>query len=179
MTTALVIGRFQPFHKGHIHAIEYVRKNADKIIIGVGSALESHTINNPFTAAERIEMIIIAINEMKWPLSDFLIIPIPDAPYHKEWVSIVESIIPNFDVVYSNDPLTRILFKEGGYAVKGIPLLNRESYSGEEFRKRVVNEGHWRELVTDDVAEYLVKNGLIDRLIELNKTDKPIKSSEG
>jgi|Deesub1362B_J571_1020462.scaffolds.fasta_scaffold00004_67 nicotinamide-nucleotide adenylyltransferase len=175
MTTGLVIGRFQPFHKGHIHAIEYVRKNVDKIIIGVGSALDSHTLNNPFTAAERIEMILIAIKEMGWTLSDFLIIPIPDAPYHKEWVSIVESIVPHFDVVYSNDPLTKILFMEEGYTVKDIPLLEREHYSGEEFRKRVIEGENWREIVTEKVAKYLEEHGLIKRLIELTKTDKPFQ----
>lgn len=175
MTVSFMIGRFQPFHKGHVSAVKYIYKQSDKVIIGIGSALESHTINNPFTAGERLEMILIAIKEEKMPIEHFLIIPIPDAPYHKEWISIVETLTPRFDIVFSNDPLTQILFLEAGYKVKGIPLVKRFIYSGEEFRRRVINGENWKEIVSDGVAKYLLDNNLINRLRKLVETDKPFK----
>lgn len=173
MVTSLYIGRFQPFHKGHLHAIKYIIAKSDRVIIGIGSALESHTIRNPFTAGERIEMILIAIEESQLPVDNFLLIPIPDAPYHKNWVSIVETLTPKFDLVYSNEPLTRLLFEEAGYEVRSIPLLKRSIYSGEEFRRRVINNEDWSEIVTDAIANYLLNRGLIDRIRLLTTTDKP------
>ena len=173
MVTSLYVGRFQPFHKGHLHAVKYIANRSDRVIIGIGSALESHTLRNPFTAGERIEMILLAIKEASLPLTKFLIIPIPDAPYHRNWVPIVETLTPSFDVVYSNEPLTRLLFKEAGYEVREIPLLKREVYSGEEFRRRVINNENWREIVSEHIANFLVTRGLIDRVRALVSTDKP------
>jgi nicotinamide-nucleotide adenylyltransferase len=156
-----------------MHAVKYVYERSSEVVIGVGSALESHTPRNPFTAAERIEMILLGLEEMGLPREKFLIIPIPDAPYHRQWVPIVEVLVPRFDVVYSNEPLTRTLFIEAGYRVESIPMLRREVYSGEEFRRRVLEGGDWREIVCDSVARYLVDRGLIDRIVRMAKTDKP------
>ena len=50
----LLIGRFQPFHLGHLNAVEYALKNVDILWIVVGSADKSHEYRNPFTAGERI-----------------------------------------------------------------------------------------------------------------------------
>jgi len=43
MTTALIIGRFQPFHLGHLLLIKEAAKEADIIVIGIGSSQESRT----------------------------------------------------------------------------------------------------------------------------------------
>ena len=57
MTRALFVGRFQPFHYGHLHAIEKILEECDELVLVVGSAQMSHEHDNPFTAGERIEMI--------------------------------------------------------------------------------------------------------------------------
>ena len=62
---ALFIGRFQPFHKGHLEAVKMILKENDEIIIAVGSAQYSHKLENPFTAGERITMIRKALEEEK------------------------------------------------------------------------------------------------------------------
>ncbi|MEM0194770.1 MAG: adenylyltransferase/cytidyltransferase family protein, partial [Thermoplasmatales archaeon] len=53
----LLIGRFQPFHNGHLWLVDKIVKEYGSIIIGIGSAQESHTLVNPFTAGERQYMI--------------------------------------------------------------------------------------------------------------------------
>ncbi len=171
----LMIGRFQPFHKGHLYAVKYILDRHQSLVIGVGSAFESHTLKNPFTFAERLEMIIQALDSEKISREQYLIIPIPDADYHMLWVSIVKMLVPRFSIVYSNDPLTRRLFKEEGYKVEGIPLYSREIYSGEEFRRRVISGENWKELLPSSVAEYIETNKLHERIIELASTDKPYK----
>ncbi|MCK5309571.1 MAG: adenylyltransferase/cytidyltransferase family protein, partial [Thermoplasmata archaeon] len=49
----LIIGRFQPFHKGHFEVLKEIAGQVDKLIIGIGSADESYTFEDPFTAGER------------------------------------------------------------------------------------------------------------------------------
>jgi len=171
----LMIGRFQPFHKGHLYAVRYILERHNFLYIGVGSAFESHTLRNPFTFAERLKMIILAMEEAGIEPSRYIVIPIPDADYHMLWISIVKMLIPDFDVVYSNDPLTRRLFIEAGYKVYDIPLHNRKVYSGEEFRKRVLMGRSWRDLLPLSVAKYIDEKSLTNRIRELARTDKPHK----
>ena len=54
---ALILGRFQPFHLGHLELIRAVNNRYEKIIIAVGSAQEKGTAENPFDKDERKNMI--------------------------------------------------------------------------------------------------------------------------
>ena len=53
---ALFPGRFQPLHKGHIHAIESAMKRFDKVIIMVGS-VNKRDVNNPYSFLKRKKII--------------------------------------------------------------------------------------------------------------------------
>ncbi|MHA2255858.1 MAG: adenylyltransferase/cytidyltransferase family protein [Candidatus Heimdallarchaeaceae archaeon] len=57
---ALYLGRFNPPHKGHIHAIEYIlnQPDIDEIIILIGSGEKAYSLKNPFTGGERLEMVL-------------------------------------------------------------------------------------------------------------------------
>lgn len=39
----LLIGRFQPFHLGHEYLIERIDEAVDEVVVGIGSAGESHS----------------------------------------------------------------------------------------------------------------------------------------
>ena len=54
---AMIVGRFQTFHKGHQHLIETALKICDRVIIMVGSAQECGTERNPLNVETRIKMI--------------------------------------------------------------------------------------------------------------------------
>ena len=54
----LFVGRFNPFHKGHLKAVQDILEQEDEIIIAIGSTQQSHTVSDPFTAGERVLMII-------------------------------------------------------------------------------------------------------------------------
>ena len=111
------MGRFQPFHLGHLGAVKAVLKEVDELIIVIGSAQYSHNLNNPFTAGERLVMIRNAMQEAKLSLSKLWIVPVPDVHLHMLWVSEVEGYTPKFDICFSNEPLTKRLFSEAGYQV--------------------------------------------------------------
>lgn len=53
-TCALFIGRFQPFHRGHMSALQDILQTGyDHVVLIVGSANISRTDNNPWTYTER------------------------------------------------------------------------------------------------------------------------------
>ncbi len=54
---ALFIGRFQPFHKGHLFSLNKCFEIAEKVIVGVGSSQESGTENNPWDYQTRKMMV--------------------------------------------------------------------------------------------------------------------------
>lgn len=53
----LFVGRFQPFHLGHLMAIKDVLEEVDELVIVIGSAQCSHDVDDPFTAGERLVMV--------------------------------------------------------------------------------------------------------------------------
>jgi nicotinamide-nucleotide adenylyltransferase len=171
LVRALFVGRFQPFHYGHLYAIQKILGEAEELIVVVGSAQMSHEQDNPFTAGERIEMIRAALNEAKVDREKYMLIPIADAPSHRTWVSYVESQTPRFDVVYSNQPLTRRLLVEAGYDVRGIKLHKRSTYEATEIRHRILKGEDWRELVPPTVYKIVSEIDGETRIKDIGKSD--------
>ena len=168
----LFVGRFQPFHNGHIQVIKDVLEENGEIIIVIGSAQYSHRLDNPFTAGERATMIRYALDEVKIPISKVWIIPVADMHVHMLWVAKVVGYTPKFSVVYSNEPLTRRLFMEAGYKVKSIPFHKRSIYSSTEIRQRMLTNKDWKTLVPKSVATYIQEINGVERLSDLAKTDE-------
>jgi len=161
----LLLGRFQPFHKGHLEVVKEIAKDCDDLIIGIGSAQYSHTIDNPFTAGERHLMISRALKDEGF--SDYFLVPIVDINRYAIWVSHVVSMVPPFSKVYTNNPLTRRLFEESGYEVSSSPIFNRSLYSGTEIRRRIATGGDWKHLVPSAVAEVIEEIDGANRLRDL------------
>lgn len=159
---SLIIGRFQPFHKGHLEVVRKVAGESDHLTIGIGSAQYSHTPENPFTAGERYLMIAESLRAAG--ISNFYIVPIEDLNRYPVWVSQVVSMTPPFSRVYSNNPLTKRLFFESGYDVRASPLFNRSEYSGTEVRRRMAMDEDWRSLVPGSVADLITEIDGIGRL---------------
>ena len=168
----LFVGRFQPFHLGHLVAIKDVLREVDELVIVIGSAQYSHNIGNPFTAGERLTMIRKALEEAEIECSRVWIVPVPDVHLHMMWVSALEGYTPHFDVVYSNEPLTRRLFTEAGYKVKPVRFHERKIYSSTEIRERMLKDASWEKLVPKSVAAFIKEIDGVNRLRDLTKSDK-------
>lgn len=168
----LYVGRFQPFHIGHLDAIKYALKEVDELVVVIGSAQYSHNSKNPFTAGERLVMIRKALLEAKIDYSKLWIVPVPDVHLHMLWVSAVEGYTPKFDALYSNDPLTRRLFMEAGYKVKGLPLFDRKVYDSTIVREKMIKDENWAELVPKSVLDFVMEIDGVNRLKDLALTDK-------
>ena len=169
----LLVGRFQPFHLGHLYCVQHIMKKLSEVIIAIGSAQFSHTLHNPFTAGERITMIRHALDEAKIDPAKYYLIPVRDLRIHDLWVPNLVSQTPRFEVVFSNEPVTSRLFKEAGFGVEPIPFYDRETYSSTEIRERVVRGANWEKLAPSSVAAYIKSIFGDERLRELALSDRP------
>lgn len=161
METGLFVGRFQPFHNGHLESITNISTSMDELVVGVGSADSSHTSKNPFTAGERIRMIdkSLALEE-----TNVHIVPVVDIERNSVWVSHVECLCPRFDTVHTNNKLVSRLFKESGYEVKQHKEVRRDELSGTEVRRRIVEGSNWESIVPHEVSKHIGEINGVQRL---------------
>jgi len=162
---ALFVGRFQPFHKGHLQIIQSASKDYDEVIIGMGSSQYDNTLKDPFTSDERKLMIENSLE--KTGVKNYRIVLLPDIHNYPKWVPYVVSIISDFNVVLSNSSLTKRLFSEKGYLVKETPIYDRTRYSGKEIRRRIVNDEQWKDLVPEPVYKIIKEIHGVQRLKKL------------
>jgi len=161
----LLIGRFQPFHLGHLEALRFALSKVDKLWVGLGSSNKPVEKNNPFTAQQRKEMILSAIDDsMKEKISIYFI---PDVDNHIRWIEKIDTIVPKFDIIFSNDNLTKHLYSKRNIQILGIPFLNRESLSGTNIRDLIVNDQGWEDFVPDGTRNFLMETGAKELLKNL------------
>lgn len=166
----LIVGRFQPLHKGHMLVLRDMLEDHPSVILGIGSAQYSHTPENPFTAGERVEMAASALRESGF--DDFFVVPVEDINEHGRWVAHVESLVPRFTAVATNNPLNQRLFKERGYEVLTTPLYDRTRYSGTVIRRRMLLGKPWKDLVPAAVARIIDEIDGVSRLRQLSGKDE-------
>jgi len=170
----LYVGRFQPFHYGHLHAVKYILEQAEEIVIAVGSAQFSYTIRNPLSVDERYEMIVRALRQEGIPLIKVFLVNIPDTESpEEEWGLIVLDRVPKVDVAYSNDPETIKDLTSVGVKVLPIPYHEREKYSATNIRKLILEGNNsWETLVPPAVFEFLKSIGIEERIRRISSTEE-------
>lgn len=159
-----LIGRFQPFHSGHLRLIEHIAEDVDELVIGIGSADASHTRRNPFTAGERVMMVRKTLEP--YDITDY-VVPIEDLERNSVWVSHVQSMAPEFDVAYSNNSLVVRLFSEAGIEVRQTRMFDREDLKGSEIRKQMIEGEVWRQYVPEPVQDVIEEVDGVGRLHQI------------
>jgi len=94
----VLIGRFQPVHRGHLANFLQALDIADKVIILVGSSFQPQTPKNPFTFDERSDMIdeciFEGISAYSDRVNDVSIYPLRDFKYsNNSWISEVQHLV--------------------------------------------------------------------------------------
>jgi nicotinamide-nucleotide adenylyltransferase len=145
-----------------------IAEEVDELVLGIGSAGDSHTERNPFTAGERIMMVTKALVDV-----DIVTyaVPIEDLDRNSVWVSHVQSMCPTFDVAYSNNPLVIQLFHEAGVEVRRSPMFRREVLEGTDIRDKMIADEGWRQLVPDPVVEVVEEIDGIERIQRVSASD--------
>jgi nicotinamide-nucleotide adenylyltransferase len=145
-------GRFQPFHKGHLHAVKECVKKYGYVIIGIGTGEKS---DEPFSFAERKRMISGAlqaegISDRTW------LAEIPDVGDDVAWARSIIKRFPDADVVVTGNDWTKECFK-GLRRVDETPWFHPEKYKATLVRQGMKKSGEWRSLVPKEVIPYIEK----------------------
>ena len=161
----LLIGRFQPLHLGHLDALRFALSKVDKLWIGIGSSNKPIEKNNPFSADERKEMIESSIEQEI--SSKIQIFYIPDLDNHIKWIENIDQIVPEYEIVFSNDELTQNLYSKRGKKIIAIPFTKREILSGTNIREKIQTDQKWNDLVPQGSKDVLNRLKVKDRLNHL------------
>ena len=166
--TGLFIGRFQPFHLGHLDAVQQITKECQHIIVAVGSAQYSNTIDNPFSFEQRQEIISKVLtrilarrgrgsgNDREGDIR-FDIIPVEDIHDDNAWVEHLRKTVPPFEIAYTSNPLVEKLFLEKGITVKRLSF--NVAISGEEIRDLAVQGlRQWKGLVPEETIPFMERH---------------------
>jgi nicotinamide-nucleotide adenylyltransferase len=167
MTTALYIGRFQPFHNGHLDAIRQIFENSNvkRVCIGIGSAEDSYLPKNPFTAGERFEIIESALLEAGFSHDKFIIVPLRDIHNYALWPHHVMQLCPKFDFVYSGSALVRKIWEDADLPnIEVRSLEKRIDVSATAVRKKILNEENVSQVLPPTTQKWMEKLGAKERL---------------
>lgn len=164
MTRGLILGRFQPFHLGHMELIKsMIRKNILPIIC-IGSAQHSNTLENPFTADERGKMIVAVMECLN---CEYELYQVPDINNYDLYVSHLKTFVSDFDLVCSGNSLVQRLFTEAGDVVIKPKIINREAWEGSAIRLAMKAGGDWEAAVPIQVVEIINRIDGSERLKNL------------
>ena len=111
MKKGLILGRFQPFHLGHLRLIEAVKDDNLEPMICIGSAQEGRTKDNPFTTEERRIMVEAVVSCLD---CEYQIYEIPDVNNNDLYIAHLKTFVPDFDTVYSGNSLVLNCSKQLG-----------------------------------------------------------------
>ncbi|MDI6807172.1 MAG: nicotinamide-nucleotide adenylyltransferase [Candidatus Aenigmarchaeota archaeon] len=142
---ALFIGRFQPFHKGHLYVIKKVMKEFDEVVIGIGS-VNKKDVYNPFSYEERKEMIRRVGIKSK-------IFGVEDVGDDEKWAQLVLKKA-KFDVVITGSGWVKRCFKSIKKIINA-DLLNPEKYNGTKIREKILKSKNWEDLVPTEIVKYM------------------------
>ena len=170
----LFVGRFQPFHLGHLEAIKWILEKSEKVTIVIGSSQESFTLRNPFAFEERKELIKNSLEDEGIEQERYEIAAISDVFDCERWVkSILDKA--KFDVVYTRSQWVKECFDLFEIPVRNHPMFGR--YSARDIRKRMEDDVGWENLVPRAVSQSIKGIRGAERLRNLVKADNASRTS--
>ncbi len=169
----LMLGRFQPFHKGHLALTKQILSKCDELVIIIGSAQFNFIDKDPFSAGERVLMIHEALKEARIDLSRCYIIPIANDENNARWFAYLRSMVPPFDVLYSGNEFVKYLARsqDSGIAIEEPVFEEINHYNGSNIRHLMQDGKPWEHLVPPAVARVIQQVGGIVRINILAHSD--------
>ena len=167
----LMMGRFQPFHLGHLDLVKQILKDCDEVIIAITSSQFNYLEKDPFTAGERIEMIHESIKESDIDLSRCIILSLENQFNVATWLSFLKASLPLFDRVYSGNNYVKMLLADSYIEVITPEFLDREQFNATNVRSMIIRDEKWEKIVPPAVSKFIKKINGENRLQIINKSD--------
>lgn len=169
----LMLGRFQPFHNGHLALTKQILSECDELVIIIGSAQFNFIGKDPFSAGERLLMIHEALKEAGVDLSRCYIIPVANDENNARWLAYIRSMVPPFDVLYSGNDFVKhlALYQDSSIIIKDPIFAEKDEYNGTNIRHLIQNGKPWEHLVPTAVSKVIRQVGGIARINMLACSD--------
>tara|TARA_B100001750_G_C15487922_1_gene589407 strand:+ start:456 stop:1079 length:624 start_codon:yes stop_codon:yes gene_type:complete len=176
----IVLGRFQPFHRGHAALVNAALENSKgmAIRIAIGSANQPESLENPWSWEERNEMIRCWL-DAEHPKLEVQIVAIPDINDPPNWVQHASGYHGEPGIFFTSDAETAVLYRDAGWPTIEHQLENRESWEGWRIRSTLkmlstVSERDAALLVMGEslpnsISEMLFDKGWLRRLAFLGR----------
>lgn len=143
----LFIGRFQPLHRGHMHAIRFCLGRCDRLVIGIGSSQESGTGNNPLSSRDRIRILRKGISSSGMDMKRISFIEIPDFRDNEKWFRYITGRLHGISTVFSRNRLVLRIFKGHGINAVMPPWHERRRLTATRIRGMIRKGLKWQPLV--------------------------------
>jgi len=171
LKAAAMIGRFQPFHLGHLGLVRQILNENGEIIIVIGSSQANYTPKNPFTAGERVWMIRDTLIESKIDMSKVFMVNANDDENNSRWFSNIKSVSPPFKVLYTGNNFVKNLIKNETLIIKEPQLFQENIFKGTIIRKFILEKNpRWQELVYESVRRIFREIDATERIQSIYQT---------
>ena len=161
--TLVLIGRFQPFHTAHLEIVKRATALCEQLVIITGSAAQPRTYKNPFTSAERRNMIKSATAGLSMQIyveSNF------DTIYNDQaWAVRIQGIVSKYAVLGTKTGIIGHKKDDSSFYLDMFPQWGYENVELIEFLsavdirdlyfKRDVNMKFIRGVVPETVFDFL------------------------
>jgi len=185
----VVHGRFQPLHQGHMEYILKGKQKCDILIIGLANPdplrtkydptnpVRSTISANPFTYYDRYIMVRNTLIEVGIEINEFHIAPFPiNFPEHLKYYVPPEAVY--YITIYDAWGIKKKKVLESlGYRVEVLWTRNVSDRftTGEEIRKKILNNEEWKHLVPNAVYLYITQHKLDEKLKTVESTKHCLK----
>jgi nicotinamide-nucleotide adenylyltransferase len=167
----LMMGRFQPFHLGHLDLVKQILEECDEIIIAITSSQFNYLEKDPFTAGERMEMIHDSLKESSVDLTRVYVASLENQFNIATWDSYLKSALPHFDRVYSGNDYVSMLLSDSRIPVVNPKFFNRTQYNATKIRSMIISDKDWKNSVPNAVYKLLTSINAKNRLKVISKSD--------
>lgn len=164
--TLVYIGRFSPFHNGHLETIRLAQQLCEQIIIIIGSSHGPRTVKNPWTYEERVRFITESLSndlghdspELKEFNVSFEYEPAVDYLYNDDrWAKQIQDIVAKYN---DDDSTIGIIGHEkddSSFYLKMFP----------QWQKRLINAtAHNGSVINGTDIRYAFFSGMIEKCSE-------------
>ena len=144
--------------------VQRALEDCQSVVVGLGSSTAKTSLRNPFTTAERRQM-LAACFPAEVATGRLSLVDLPDIHNPPRYVDHVLALTGPVDRVFGNDDETLGLFDLAGLRIVSPGLLEREKYEANKIRVLIAEDDPaWRKLVPAAVVPLLEAWGASKRL---------------